>query len=94
MNSNSMNNSFFTKRMKMADVIAANHNLILVMPRLGIPLGFGEQSVQEVCDHYKMPVDFVLLIFNGLVIFAVVLEGIPTITYSTRHRFSILCLIL
>lgn len=64
MNSNSMNNSFFTKRMKMADVIAANHNLILVMPRLGIPLGFGEQSVQEVCDHYKMPVDFVLLIFN------------------------------
>lgn len=50
--------------MKMADVIAANHNLILVMPRLGIPLGFGEQSVQEVCDRYKMPVDFVLLVFN------------------------------
>lgn len=59
-----MKNTYFTKRMKMADVIAANHNLILVMPRLGIPLGFGEHSVQEVCDQYKMPVDFVLLIFN------------------------------
>jgi regulator of cell morphogenesis and NO signaling len=59
-----MKNAFFTKRMKMADVIAANHNLILVMPRLGIPLGFGERSVQEVCDQYAMPVDFVLLVFN------------------------------
>ncbi len=59
-----MKNNYFTKRMKMADVIAANHNLILVMPRLGIPLGFGEHSVQEVCDQHQMPVDFVLLIFN------------------------------
>lgn len=48
----------------MADVIAANHNLILVMPRLGIPLGFGEHSVQEICERYGMPVDFVLLVFN------------------------------
>lgn len=48
----------------MADVIAANHSLLLVLPRLGIRLGFGEQSVQEVCDRYHLDVAFVLLIFN------------------------------
>ena len=48
----------------MADVIAANHSLLLVLPRLGIHLGFGEQSVKEVCDRYQLDVDFVLLIFN------------------------------
>jgi len=48
----------------MADVVAANHTLILAMPRLGIALGFGERSVQEVCREYGVPLDFVLLIFN------------------------------
>ncbi len=55
---------FFTGRMKMADVVATNHTLILAMPRFGIPLGFGERSVQEICAQYGLPVDFVLLIFN------------------------------
>ena len=50
--------------MKMADLVAANHSLLLVMPRLGIRLGFGEQSVQEVCDRYGLDVDFVLMVFN------------------------------
>ena len=50
--------------MKMADVVAANHTLILAMPRFGISLGFGERSVQEICEQYGLPVDFVLLIFN------------------------------
>ena len=50
--------------MKMADVVAANHTLILAMPRFGISLGFGEHSVQEICEQYGLPVDFVLLIFN------------------------------
>lgn len=50
--------------MKMADVIAANHNLILVMPRLGVTLGFGERSVAEVCLQHNLDVDFVLLVCN------------------------------
>lgn len=55
----------FAPHMKMADVIMANSSLLLVMPRLGIPLGFGEQSVKEVCDRCQLDVDFVLLIFNS-----------------------------
>lgn len=59
-----MKKKFFVARMKMADLIAANPMLILVMPRLGIPLGFGEKSVQEVCDQRGISVDFVLLMCN------------------------------
>lgn len=59
-----MKKRYFVGRMKMADVVAANHTLILAMPRFGISLGFGEHSVQEICEQYGLPVDFVLLIFN------------------------------
>ena len=48
----------------MADMIAENHNIILQLPRFGIPLGFGEKSVREVCAAANVPVDFMLLICN------------------------------
>ena len=54
----------FTAKMKLADIVAANHNIILVLPRFGIPLGFGEKSVGEVCKAANVPVDFMLLICN------------------------------
>ena len=50
--------------MKLADIIAANHNIILLLPRFGIPLGFGEKSVREVCTSAGVPVDFMLLVSN------------------------------
>ena len=50
--------------MKLADIIAANHNVILLLPRFGIPLGFGEKSVREVCAASGVPEDFMLLICN------------------------------
>lgn len=59
-----MKNGCFTAKMKMADVVATNYMLILVMPRLGISLGFGEQSVKEVCEKAGTPVDFALMVFN------------------------------
>ena len=59
-----MKHKYFVGRMKMADVVAANHTLILAMPRFGIALGFGERSVQEICAQYSLPVDFVLMVFN------------------------------
>ena len=48
----------------MADLIKANHNIMLLLPRFGIPLGFGEKSVREVCTANNVPVDFMLLICN------------------------------
>ena len=54
----------FNSRMKLADLIAANHNIILLLPRFNIPLGFGEKSLREVCVAHNVPDDFVLLICN------------------------------
>ena len=59
-----MKNRYFTPRDKMADLIAANNTLILVVPRFGIPLGFGEKSVQELCAQYGQDVGFFLLVCN------------------------------
>ena len=59
-----MKNRYFTPRDKMADLIAANHTLILVVPRFGIPLGFGEKSVQDLCTLYGKDVGFFLLVCN------------------------------
>lgn len=57
--------NFFDKHMKMADLIAFNHNLILVMHRFGISLGFGEKRVCDVCDAAGVPVDFFLTVSNA-----------------------------
>ncbi|MCQ2286332.1 MAG: hemerythrin domain-containing protein [Bacteroidales bacterium] len=54
----------FSPKMKLADLIEANHNLILMLPRVGIPLGFGDKSVAEVCEAYHISEKFFLLICN------------------------------
>lgn len=59
-----MEKILFSDKMKLADLISADHNLIFTLPRLGISLGFGDKSVAEVCAKYDVPVDFFLLICN------------------------------
>ncbi|MBO4751224.1 MAG: hemerythrin domain-containing protein [Bacteroidales bacterium] len=54
----------FTKKTRFADLFSANNNLVLLMPRLGIGLGVGNLSVQEVCDCNNISPDFVLLVCN------------------------------
>lgn len=59
-----MSKTLFNERMKLADIISANPSLILMLPRFGISLGFGDQSVKQVCHHHQVSADFVILIFN------------------------------
>jgi regulator of cell morphogenesis and NO signaling len=54
----------FTAKMKMADLILTNHNLILILPRLGIDLGFGEKSIEEVCALHQVSLPFFLMVCN------------------------------
>ena len=54
----------FSGKMRLADLVSANGNLILMLPRSGIPLGFGDSRVSEVCARYAIPEDFFLLIAN------------------------------
>lgn len=55
---------YFTKNMKLADVLLANHSLVLMLQRFNIKLGFGEKTVAEVCAQYKIDSAFFLLICN------------------------------
>lgn len=57
----------FSPQMKMADLIHANYKNLTVLNRLGIPLGFGEKTVDEVCKKYSVDVTLLLLICNVLV---------------------------
>ena len=59
-----MNRTLFTGRMKMADMIASNYDLILMLPRFGIHLGFGEKTVKEVCRDYGIDDHFFLTVCN------------------------------
>lgn len=56
--------TLFTSRMKMADMIASNYDLILMLPRFGIPLGFGEKTVKEVCQDNGVDDHFFLTVCN------------------------------
>ncbi len=53
-----------TKNMKMADIIHLNYQLLPVINRFGIELGFGNLCVCEVCEKHKIPVGFFLEIVN------------------------------
>lgn len=54
----------FSKNIKMADVILNNHHLLSVISRFEIKLGFGEKTVEEVCNVHGVNVDFFLEIVN------------------------------
>lgn len=54
-----------TKNMKMADLILQNHHLLSVIDRFEIQLGFGEKTIEEVCNLYTIQVDFFLEIVNA-----------------------------
>lgn len=59
-----MNRRLFTVKMKLADIIAANRDIILMLPRFGIKLGFGDVSVREICRQYEISEDLFLMICN------------------------------
>ena len=49
-------------KMKMADAINQYHSLLTVLPRLGIPLGFGEKSIGQLCAEHRVSETLFMLI--------------------------------
>ncbi len=49
----------------MADLIHKNYLLLSIISRFGILLGFGDKSVEEVCNEYKVNPYFFLEIVNA-----------------------------
>ena len=48
--------------MKMADAIHQYHSLLTILPRLGIPLGFGEKSIGQLCAEHRVSEPLFMLI--------------------------------
>lgn len=54
----------YTRRMKVADLLAADGNLLSILQRLDIKLGFGEATVAELCNRYGISTELFLMICN------------------------------
>lgn len=52
------------KDMNLADVLHHDHNLIPVINRFGIKLGFGDSTIEEICTGLNINLDFFLTITN------------------------------
>ena len=50
--------------MILSEVVAEHTSLIPVLNRLGIRLGFGDESVKAVCEAHQLDTDFLLMILN------------------------------
>ncbi len=54
----------FSENMKMADLVLGNSKLLLMFPRFGMNLGFGDHSIAEVCAMNNVSAPFFLMICN------------------------------
>ncbi len=54
----------FSENMKMADLVLGNSKLLLMFPRFGMALGFGDHSIAEVCAMNNVSTPFFLMICN------------------------------
>jgi regulator of cell morphogenesis and NO signaling len=51
---------------KMSDLICENYNLLLVMSRFGLSLGFGDMTVEQVCEQQGVHTGTFLAVVNFL----------------------------
>lgn len=81
---------------KMSNVISGNYSLITVMSRFGLPLGFGEKTVAEVCKEQDVDCATFLTVVNfvnedsysGEFIFDVNAVSLPALMEYLRQAHS------
>ncbi len=56
--------ALFNKNQKLADVLNINPQLILMLPRFDIALGFGEKTIGEICEENNLPSDLFVMLCN------------------------------
>lgn len=59
-----MNEFVISGNMKMADLIGSDKRALVLLPRFGIELGFGDLTIKEVCASRNINLDFFLLMIN------------------------------
>ena len=69
------NTTLYSKRTKVAELIADDNDLLSILQRLGIRLGFGETTVDEMCRRYNLSTELFLIICNIPAGIAPLLQG-------------------
>lgn len=59
-----MKSRLFSSESRLSDLITAHPSLLTLLTRLGISLGFGDRSIQDVCVESGVDTAFFLLICN------------------------------
>ena len=59
-----MSSTPFSAGMKLSDVIFENRNLLLLLPRFGIPVGFGGKTIAQVCEEHGVSLRLFLFVCN------------------------------
>lgn len=59
-----MKSRLFSSESRLSDLITAHPSLLTLLTRLGISLGFGDRSIQDVCEESGVDTAFFLLICN------------------------------
>jgi len=50
--------------MRLSDVILENRNLLLLLPRFGIPVGFGGKTIGRICEEHGVSTGLFLFVCN------------------------------
>ena len=58
---------FYSADTLMSDLICERYDLLLVITRFGIPLGFGDQTIREVCEENNVHVETLIAVVNTIV---------------------------
>ena len=53
------------KEMHMVDVVMHDYNLIPIISRFGIHMGYGDKTIEELCTAHHIHIDFFLTILNA-----------------------------
>lgn len=59
-----MKSRLFSSESRLSDLITAHPSLLSLLTRLGISLGFGDRSIEDVCQASGVDTEFFLLICN------------------------------
>ena len=60
----SNNGTTYSKRMKVAELLASDSSLLSILQRLDIKLGFGEAKISDLCARYGISEELFLMICN------------------------------
>lgn len=75
----------YTERHKLGDIINDHYQLLLVISRFGIPLGFGDKTVKSICQEYNVDCDTFLVVLNYIANDD--LSGIENVSVMAMIRF-------